>query len=742
MYKRLPSHWGYSTVLPDIDYEGYSEAGYEWTGETWQSILGKGKKAGLQVVGATIYAEHPSTEVHSLAYNLKDGLGPRLWIPVMPNPHDLLNHVYRGGAIEAWNIYFEYVIWNKICVPKYDWPPLKIEQLYDAMAKSRAFALPGSLEKAGEILQIPHGKDKEGMRLIKKFCLPRKPTKKDPRKRILLEEDPVDAQKLYDYNLRDIQAESEISEQIPDLIPSERKFWIHTFRMNDRGVAVDLPAVKSCIQILEQAYDKYNSELAILTSGQITEASKGQQIQDWCASRGTFLPTLEDEQITYFLANVETIPEVRRVLEIRQLISSAGVKKVYAMLRTAAKDGRVHDLFIYHSARTGRDAGADVQPQNLVKAGIPLCRCLSCGGIYGRKLIWCPHCGSDSGEFEDWHHKYTDYALSVIASESLDEVERIFGNAVLTISGCIRGLFIAGPGNDLISSDYSSIEAVVTAILAGEQWRIDAFARGDDIYLASVAKFKGRSLEWYMQNGGKSHPDRQKMGKPAELGLGYGGWILAWRQFDKSDNYDDEEIKKLILAWRAASPAICELWGGQVRGKPWDPDYQEYYGLEGAAIQAVLNPGKCYSYSLVTYGVKNDILFCRLPSGRFLTYHQPRLTSSEKWEGQLQLSFMGWNTNPKMGPIGWVRLNTFGGRLAENNISAIARDVMAHGVNNLETNNYPIVLRVHDELVGEVPKGWGSIEEFEFHMGDLPPYAKSWPIRASGGWRGKRFRKD
>jgi DNA polymerase len=187
---------------------------------------------------------------------------------------------------------------------------------------------------------------------------------------------------------------------------------------------------------------------------------------------------------------------------------------------------------------------------------------------------------------------------------------------------------------------------------------------------------------------------------------------------------------------------IVKMWGGQIRGKPWAPDRWELFGLEGAAIAAVQNPGRCFAYRSISYGVKGDALYCRLPSGRYVTYHKPRLAPSSRWEGQLELTFEGWNTNPKNGPMGWIRMQTFAGRLFENVVQAVARDIMAHAVVNLERAGYPLVLRVHDELVAEVPCGFGSVEEFETIMGQLPAWAAGWPIRAAGGWRGKRYRKD
>src|SRR5690606_2427550 len=216
----------------------------------------------------------------------------------------------------------------------------------------------------------------------------------------------------------------------------------------------------------------------------------------------------------------------------------------------------------------------------------------------------------------------------------------------------------------------------------------------------------------------------------------------AWLQFDKSGTYSEDEIKRLILAWREASPAIVELWGGQVRGKPWAPQRAELFGLEGAAIAAVQNPGQAFTYRLISYQVHDNVLYCRLPSGRLLSYHRPLLRPSPRWEGQLSLSFEGYNSNPKMGPIGWHRMETYSGRLAENCIQATARDYLRDAVPRLERAGYPIVLRVHDEIAAEVPEGFGSVEEFERLMATPPAWAVGWPVRAAGGWRAKRYRKD
>jgi len=164
------------------------------------------------------------------------------------------------------------------------------------------------------------------------------------------------------------------------------------------------------------------------------------------------------------------------------------------------------------------------------------------------------------------------------------------------------------------------------------------------------------------------------------------------------------------------------------------------YGVEGMFVSAILNPGHTYRFRGFEFTMRGDAVYLRLLSGRYLTYHRPRLRPSDR--GGLAISYEGWNTNPKNGPVGWIRMDTWGGRLTENIVQAVARDVLRHAIVNLERAGYGVVLHVYDEIVAEVPEGWGSVEEFERIMGAMPPWCADWPIKAAGGWRGKRYRKD
>lgn len=756
----------HSTILPDLDFETYSEAGFRWDDATgkWECLPGApGHRKGLEIVGAAVYATHPSTEILSLKYNLKDGRGDRHWKPGDPPPQELFDYIAAGGLLEAHNSGFEHWIWNQCAVPKLGWPPLPLRQLRCSMAKARAHAMPAPLGKLTEVLRTKIQKDKDGDRLLKKFSIPQNPTKKQPRLRIRPEDDPEDAARLYNYNGIDIASEAEASALLPDLGPEELEYWLCDQAINYRGVAVDMEAVNNCIAIMEQAFQKYNSELAKLTGGAVEQGSQTERLKGWLLNRGVQMFAMDSDAVEETLKDPWIPDDARRALEIREKIGSASVKKLYAFRNTVSKWGRIHDLINYHAARTGRDGGKDAQTQNLPKAGPEVFKCGSCARYFGIHTHVCPWCETlqpPSLEKLEWHPAVVDDVLEIIATRSLDLVERFFGDAFENIVGCLRGLLVAAPGHDLIASDFSAIEGVVTAALAGEEWRLEVFRTHGKIYEMSASKVSGVPLEEflkYKKETGRHRPERQSIGKCLELACGFGGWVGATKAANiRMDRFfTDDQIAQHILAWRAESPAIVELWGGQFRGHPFRAETirAEYFGLEGAAIQAILNPGTTYTVQAphkdsrpIRYVMHGDVLYCILPSGRPLAYHRPRLEPGTKgpWaqHGGLSITFWGWNSNPKMGPMGWCHMDTYGGKLTENVVQAVARDILRDAVIRLMRAAYPVVLRVHDEIVAEVPKGFGSVEEFEAIMSVMPSWAQGWPVFARGGWRGYRYRKD
>ena len=741
---QLVAGMGVSTVLADLDFETYSEAGYVWGGARWECLprASQGKK-GLSVVGAARYAEHPSTEILCLAYDLKDGRGRRMWKAGGLPPVALFRHIARGGLLEAWNVGFERHIWEQICVKRLGWPAVPREQWRCTMAKARAHALPGALGNAAQVIGTAAQKDAAGKRLLDRFSVPRQPTKSDTRLRIRPEED-LEGPRLYAYCDQDIVTEAEISSLTPDLIESEQEYWLVDQAINSRGVAIDMDSVRGCTAIVEAALARYNTELHTLTGGIVSAASEIQRLTRWLGAQGCHTGSLDEESVTEALTRTDLEPAARRALEIRALVGSASVKKLFAMANQVCSDGRLRDLYSYHAARTGRPTGNGPQPTNLPASGPPVWWCLCCGKHHGASLSCCPWCGTGVvvSDPHGWGAPAVEDALEVMRPGSLDLAEMFFGDALPAISGCLRGMFVAAPGHDLICSDYSAIEAVVVAELAGETWRQEVFRTHGKIYEASASKVSGVPLEEILAHRaqtGQHHPLRKK-GKVFELALAYGGFVGALVAFGADKFMTEDEMKTAALDWRRASPAVVEFWGGQTRNRQ-----PCLFGLEGCAVSAVMNPGAEYSFRGHTFVMRGDVLYLKTVSGGFLTYHRPRLAPSTRdykpsWE--VTLSFEGWNSNPKNGGFGWIRMETYGPKICENVVQKTARDIQSHAQILLERAGYPIVLHTYDENVAEIPEGWGSIEEFESIMATMPAWAAGWPIRAAGGWRGKRYRKE
>lgn len=868
-----------------IDFETYSEAGFEWSPALNKWVPPEGGSAtnrGLSLVGVVNYTRHPSFEVLCCWYKLPGG-EPAYWAPGLPDPQPLFDYIAAGGIVEAHNMAFEHRVFQAL-----GWPEVPLAQQRCSMAKSRAWALPGSLDKASAALGT-RAKNAEGKKGITTFCVPRQPTVKNPARRVAPSDKPEDFQRLIvDYCRDDVLSEEELSAVVPELSPIELEHWQVDQAVNRRGVGVDVPTLLACRQVLRDAHRLYGDRCRAITGG--ISPSEVSQLIVWVAQRGVSLHALDDEAITEALERPDLPADVRGVLHCRQAVASASVKKVHALLN-AQHDGRLHDLFQFHGARTGRPTGSGAQPTNFPRGSQLVYKC-ACGKHHNANA--CPHCGAaTTGKPDEWNPEAMEDAIELLQTGSLELMEHAYGqgNTLTTMAGCLRGMFVTAEGHDLVSSDYTAIEAVVLACLAGEQWRIDLFHNKGKIYEASGAKVGGvpyESLLDYKRETGKHHPLRQvgktclgpttpvltsdgwvrlidvrsdhkvwdgvewvkhdgvkyqgekqclsfdgvamtpdhriftdegysiqsgklssegrraayafaslpedvegrphffdtiKRGKQdvfdivnagprsrfticthtgplvvhnCELALGYGGWIGGWLAFDSSGRTDDE-IKRIILAWREASPAIVEFWGGQVRrDQGWK---SELFGVEGAFIRAALLPGVPVNYRGFTFTASKPAFPVRCPaaslsepctvqitllSGRKLTYHNVLLEptpADQSWKGKYAISYEGYNTNPKNGGVGWIRMRTYAGKLVENLCQSVANDILRHAMANLERSGYPVVLHVYDEIVCEVPKGFGSVEELESIMKTLPSWAAGWPIGADGGWRGRRYRK-
>lgn len=780
---RYPVGLGYSTVLPEFDWETYSEAGYVWGTEpgywkkapkkpalnavfdpsgTWiwvpptpklEGLPGTGTKRGLTVVGTYNYVSHPTFRPIQLAYNLKDGNGCRIWRPGFPDPTDLLDWIRRfplsrllndyEGLLESWNNFFEVCVWNLYCVPTYGWPTIDLDQMRDAMAKAAIMSYPRALANTGAVLRLVHQKDPEGDALIRKLTVPHNPTKTNPNRCWTRETAPADFAKFDAYNVGDILSESEASLRIPDLIPLELRRWQVDQRINHRGMQVDLVAIDNSIAIIEQAISKYNAELQQITNHAVSSYTKVEDTLEWLRKQGVYLDGLDEDVVAEQLKLAHQ-PNVLRVLKIRQTLSFGSVKKLYSMKNHACPDGRLRDMFAYASNHTHHWAGVGPQVMNLVK-----------------------------GKFNK--PEQIEFTLGVIASRNLEYLEGVFANgppwdkddndamdALDVIAQCLRSMIISRPGTRLITADYNAIQAVITAALAGEKWQLDVFHTHGKIYETTASELTGKPLQFYLdyrKANGKHHPDRQLYGKIPTLANGFGAYVGGWRRFDDDGILGtDEEVKALIFKTWAANVNICELWGGQTRNKFGKDrrgnranEYQEYYGLEGAAVQAVMYPGTAYAYRGIRYQVHNDVMYCMPPGGGApLAYHNPKLAPASRphsrpWEQEL--TYMGWNSNATKGKGGWVEMDFYGGIATQNIVAKVHREFQADTLVALdETGIYLPVHHAHDENACEVEIGKGNVAEYleivnRGKSWAVDDWGRPWPIKAPSADETQRYGK-
>jgi DNA polymerase len=554
----------------------------------------------------------------------------------------------------AWNISFERTCFNKalgIYTPPEDWR--------DAMTLAAMNGLPMALEAAGAALQITDQKLATGKNLINYFCKPCKPTiANGGRTRNLPEHAPEKWEQFRTYCMRDTEAERQIYKrlQIYTGTDFERKLEALDARINEYGVLVDIDLAEAAVAIDQATREKYLAEMKQLTG--LDNPNSVSQLKEWLEAVGIYVESLNKASIKDLLGTNKD-PTVRRVLELRQLLGKTSVKKYDAMLDAACEDHRVRGLLQYYGAgRTGRWAGRRVQLQNLAQN----------------------------------HLDQIGLVREIVRSRDLEGLELIFDSVPDVLSQLIRTAFVAKDGHTFLVADYSAIEARVIAYLAGEQWRLDTFAQGGDIYCSSASQMFGVPVE---KHGANKHL-RQK-GKIAELACGYGGGVSALKAFgaDKM-GLTEVEMQSIVDQWRAASPTIPRLWRR----------------VEQAAKSALQNPGKRVGVGrqggevlglVCSYWRDKDALRCQLPSGRVLSYWGARLDTDGS------ICFMGQNQTTRK----WEKTQTWGGRLVENIVQAFARDCLALAMTRLDAAGYRIVFHVHDELIAEAPEGssWEEMAE-------------------------------
>ena len=514
------------------------------------------------------------------------------------------------------------------------------------MVHALTLGLPGSLDGVSKALRLADDKAKMsvGKQLITYFCKPCRPTKANGRRtRNLPERAPEKWATFKEYCVRDVVAEREIRRRLANypMRAEERALWALDQRINDWGVCIDKKLVSEAIAFDADFKGRLIARAADLTG--LPNPASGEQLKRWIQKEEGFFPeSLAKDVLPEILERVQK-PEVKEMLRLKQLMSKTSVKKYEAMERACCEDGRVHGLLQYYGAnRTGRWAGRLVQVQNLPRNSME--------------------------ELDD--------VRELLREGNADALEIIYDHPLDVLSQLIRTAFVPCDGRRFTVADFSAIEARVIAWLAGEKWRMEVFADGGDIYCASASKMFGVPVEKHGINGHL----RQK-GKIAELALGYQGGIGALKAMGADKlGLSDDELQEIVDSWRRASPHIKQLW----------------YDVSNAALEAVRERRTVTLHHGVAFSARSGMLFIRLPSGRELAYVRPKIEIDPNFDRE-GLTYEGSDqTSGK-----WTRLRTYGGKLVENIVQAIARDCLAVAMTRLEAAGQRIVMHIHDEVVIE-----------------------------------------
>lgn len=673
-------------------------------------------EADLKALGAEGYARHPSTELLCLAGEYHDG-ERFTWTPDKLFPRRLLAHVHDGLPVIAHNAIFDFNIWNWCIVDQLNrlWPELRIEQMRCTMARAYAQGLPGSVDKLAQALKLADGKDLAGAALMRKMCKPLKAWR-DSGTGPKWHESPADLKRLVEYCAADVSVEHQIHKILLPLSDAEQKLWELDARINSRGVCIDVDSARRAIAVAEAVREDASDAIRAATGGAVDSVSASVALRDWVESQGFDVDSVAKDRVTKLLEKDLTGKDVlREVLELRKEAAKASTAKYKAMVAGVCDDGRARGLHQYHgAASTGRWAGRRIQPQNLPR--------------YPK--------GFDSADADYVHWLLRRYGAAAAGMLRLN-----YASPLDALSWSLRSFIRAADGRDLVAADLSNIEGRAAAWLADEQWKLQAFrdydaGTGPDLYVLAYSKSFGVDVL-------DVHDDERQIGKVQELALQFGGGLGAFKSAavnygihvvaDRSlappgakqvlTEADAEHIKQ---GWREAHPHVVSMW----------------YALERAAKEATRNPGAIQHVGRIKYVRHGNFLFCRLPSGRCISYAYPVVeTVDDARFGRMEkLIYMGTKSGKQYGGSNkWTRVETYGGKLFENVVQATARDVLADALINLEAAGYQVVMHVHDEAVAEVISGPVDLKNFEacFRPG---VWADGMPVTAKA-WRGKRYRK-
>ena len=630
--------------------------------------------------GVYAYTDTPYFDILLFAYSIDE---QPVQVVDMANGEEIPESILAALADEnvvkrAFNVNFE-----RVCLSKYlrkNYPQyfqsysidedtvgdfLNPESWHCSMIHARTLGLPSSLAEVGKVLGIEQQKMTEGKALVKFFCVPYDTVDGVPQ--FHNPKDYPDKWEIFKaYNKRDVGAELEIDRRlsrfpVPDFLWKE--FYLDQ-EINDRGILVDMQLADKAINLDAKAKEELTAEVQKLTG--VENPNSVYQLLDWLETQGYKSDSLGKTQV---LELIKTAKEpVKSVLQMRLQLSKSSVKKYTAMKNTACSDNRARGMFSFYGAsRTGRWAGRNVQLQNLPQNHLP-----------------------DLTE-----------ARELVKYSSFEDIQMLYDDVPDTLSQLIRTAFIPRQGMKFIVADFSAIEARVIAWLAGEEWRMKAFANGEDIYCASASKMFGVPVVKHGENGHL----RQK-GKISELACGFGGSVGAMKAMGADSlGLSDTELKQIVTDWREASPHITELW----------------WAVDRAVKKAVKEKTATKTHGLL-FSYEAGFLFIRLPSGRRLAYAKPYI-GKNKFGGE-SVTYMGINAQKK-----WDRLESYGPKFVENCVQGIARDLLMYSMQTL--SQYFIVGHIHDEMIIECPKDT-KLDEICQQMARTPDWAKGLLLRADG----------
>ena len=635
--------------------------------ETYSSVdLGKS--------GVYKYAESEDFEILLFAYSINDEE-----VKVMDLasgeiiPEEILSAL-SDENIEKWafNANFE-----RVCLSRFLGKRLKPQGWYCTMIWSAYMGLPLSLEKVGEVLRLDKQKMNEGKALIRYFSIPCKPTKTNGmRERNLPHHDLKKWSTFKEYNQRDVETEMAIKKKLsafPMPHSEWENYWIDQ-NINDRGILIDGVLVDSAIKFDEILRDE-NMDRAIGLTG-LENPNSPMQLKEWLNEKGLEIDSLAKKDVESALRNAEG--DIKEVLELRQELSKSSVRKYDAMKNVKGKDNRARGLIQFYGAnRTGRYSGRLIQVQNLRRNNL----------------------------------KDLELARSLVKNRDYETMEILYESPSDILSQLIRTAFIAKEGTRFIISDFSAIEARVLAWLAGEQWVLDAFENGEDIYCRTASRMFGVSVEKHGVNGHL----RQK-GKIATLACGYQGALGALKAMGGIEmGLSEDELQSIVDSWREANPNIVSLW--------WDID---------SVVKRVVKTRSKEEYKSLVISYEKGILFIELPSKRRLAYPKAKI-GTNRFGGE-SIVYEGIVVGNK-----WDKIESYGGKFVENIVQAIARDILAEAMMRLEEKGFNIVMHIHDEVVIESDSS--SIEEVNQIMSVVPEWADGLILEADG-FESEFYKKD